>query len=1380
MCENNIICEELQHCCNNPLFCTECNEHDDSCHCCAKPHKKHKCCCCKFMEKADQVEDIANEIKQDYSTIKNRIVGNENLIEENRDRISEEVQRAIDKENQLESLITGGVDLDNYYTKFEVDRKISSIVIDPVDPVDLTAYAKTEDVYTKSQVDNQQQQQDLEIAKKADRASLSTVATSGSYNDLSNKPTIPSTDGLASEQYVRNYTYDKQTIDEKVAQGGTFDSAQYYNKTATDQRISTATTDMATMTWVGNQGYITTNDIPEGAAASTTTPKMDGTASVGTELTFARGDHRHPSDTTKVDKIDGKGLSTNDYTDAERDKLWSLNNVTESTVSDWGFTKNTGTYSKPSGGIPKTDLASSVQTSLGKADTALQSFTETDPTVPAWAKQASKPTYTASEVGALPANTQLFSGDYNDLTNKPTIPEGAIVDSALSKTSTNPVQNKVIAEALENISSVSDKEYDPSNNSGMGKKTLKLTNGSNTLSQSDFDQENTIYVIEYDFDLNGGEISVPDGSIIEFNGGSINNGTFKFNGATVEGQPKGTALYGVAYKDGKALSHNYKRILPMSEVTEYAFASKKPFGCQLRIEGSMQSICVTDDYVFVFGNDEYGTYADTGIVALFDRKYNYLGQARIVEFEHANGCCVVDSYIFCASRSGSIAYVPMSNIVTACNNNGTVSGVSTISISSVQTSFAIAYDSVRKEMLIIDSTNGENLYYNIFSYNSTSKTLTLKKHFNINIIDSIDEFIESPIIDHRGLLRGAPGNITYKNGVIYMVYWYHGGGDAEDTWYPSAHSVGYLIEIDACTGLPVANIGLFKQIGSVTEPEGLCFDPEDEDVLWTLPQSVFFREDWARPGAAYINKISFIKEVSSSILNYLPEINDTLPAQLAKRYAFVDNTSTDTTATSSARTTAMNKVSTGSQACPFKSLDTAIILTKTGNDINIVLTDTGKEYDLGTLVIINQKVTITGSGNAKIKGKIQLQNADLTLVGVKFYNYDGGIAISSTNSDITLSNVSIINRNSTSDPTSILDGTAIDLMYKSVLTLAGSLTIRGYRTGILVERDSNVVPLNTLTAKYVGAVYSIDDSYNINSNIISKISADSTVTRKYITNEANVILYEDVPSNITTMSAFESYASTLLEKDMDNPMSIRFIYKGGGQIPAGEYMYSPTGLVHANEWCDSIPQDHSNIFIGTASPSVVDDTDQQTIDNGFWRKASGYPVPSTTTVSVDWIPQIKKGFYFTSSSQRVAKEFYIKRDCWITFSVLAKGSGTLRLQFVDKNNTVKYWDYTISSSDWKQVSMTVSAFDVNGVGNFYIGCMSGSSVYVCAPKAEFASKLTAWTPNEKDYPKLGTTSERPVGVENGYLYYDYDLQKLIIYYNGQWADPQDGGRFISV
>lgn len=45
----------------------------------------------------------------------------------------------------------------------------------------------------------------------------------------------------------------------------------------------------------------------------------------------------------------------------------------EEDVAAKGFTKNTGTYSKPSGGIPKTDLSDAVQASLGKADTALQS-----------------------------------------------------------------------------------------------------------------------------------------------------------------------------------------------------------------------------------------------------------------------------------------------------------------------------------------------------------------------------------------------------------------------------------------------------------------------------------------------------------------------------------------------------------------------------------------------------------------------------------------------------------------------------------------------------------------------------------------------------------------------------------------------------------------------------------------------------------------------------------------------------------------------------------------------------------------------------------------------------------------------------------------------
>ena len=51
-----------------------------------------------------------------------------------------------------------------------------------------------------------------------------------------------------------------------------------------------------------------------------------------------------------------------------------------------------GTYSKPSGGIPASDLASAVQTSLGKADTALQSHQDIS------GKADAADVYTKSEV----------------------------------------------------------------------------------------------------------------------------------------------------------------------------------------------------------------------------------------------------------------------------------------------------------------------------------------------------------------------------------------------------------------------------------------------------------------------------------------------------------------------------------------------------------------------------------------------------------------------------------------------------------------------------------------------------------------------------------------------------------------------------------------------------------------------------------------------------------------------------------------------------------------------------------------------------------------------------------------------------------------------
>jgi len=77
--------------------------------------------------------------------------------------------------------------------------------------------------------------------------------------------------------------------------------------------------------WNYNQAndktWITNVSFKEVLVPASSTPLMDGTAAVGTSLKYAREDHRHPPDTNKVDKESGKGLSTNDFTDALKTKL---------------------------------------------------------------------------------------------------------------------------------------------------------------------------------------------------------------------------------------------------------------------------------------------------------------------------------------------------------------------------------------------------------------------------------------------------------------------------------------------------------------------------------------------------------------------------------------------------------------------------------------------------------------------------------------------------------------------------------------------------------------------------------------------------------------------------------------------------------------------------------------------------------------------------------------------------------------------------------------------------------------------------------------------------------------------------------------------------
>lgn len=163
-------------------------------------------------------------------------------------------------------------------------------------------------------------------------------------------------------------------------------------------------------------------------------------------------------------------------------------------------------YVKPQSGIPATDLASAVQTSLGKADTAVQP-------------------------GSLA--TVATSGSYNDLTDKPTIPT---VPTDIVKYTAQTLTETQKGQARENISAAENpnREYDDINPDGLG--YLVLDKGRTFAEQ--VTGAHTIYEIRYDYDLGGETFSMPTGCVLLFVGGSVNNGTLTLDGTKLEGDVK--------------------------------------------------------------------------------------------------------------------------------------------------------------------------------------------------------------------------------------------------------------------------------------------------------------------------------------------------------------------------------------------------------------------------------------------------------------------------------------------------------------------------------------------------------------------------------------------------------------------------------------------------------------------------------------------------------------------------------------------------------------------------------------------------------------------------------------------------------------------------
>lgn len=123
-------------------------------------------------------------------------------------------------------------------------------------------------------------------------------------------------------------------------------------------------------------------------------------------------------------------------------------------------------YTKPASGIPKTDLATAVQNSLTAADNAV--------------RYTSQSLTDAQKVQArtnIGAGTSNFSGSYNDLTNKPTIPAAVSIVQSTGESTSSVMSQKATTDAVNSRLS----KTDNTNIEVLGTKKATTTLGGNQL-----------------------------------------------------------------------------------------------------------------------------------------------------------------------------------------------------------------------------------------------------------------------------------------------------------------------------------------------------------------------------------------------------------------------------------------------------------------------------------------------------------------------------------------------------------------------------------------------------------------------------------------------------------------------------------------------------------------------------------------------------------------------------------------------------------------------------------------------------------------------------------------------------------------------------------
>ena len=122
------------------------------------------------------------------------------------------------------------------------------------------------------------------------------------------------------------------------------------------------------------------------------------------------------------------------------------------------------------------------------------------------------------------------------------------------------IDSEDITATVDNLNQTSltfaDKNYNTTDYSGLGRVYLRkniqrvqnpntgIFYNTNLLTQQMLVKENTIYIVQYDYSLNFQTITVPDNSILLFEGGTISNGTLNGAGANVLSVDNSKVIFG--------------------------------------------------------------------------------------------------------------------------------------------------------------------------------------------------------------------------------------------------------------------------------------------------------------------------------------------------------------------------------------------------------------------------------------------------------------------------------------------------------------------------------------------------------------------------------------------------------------------------------------------------------------------------------------------------------------------------------------------------------------------------------------------------------------------------------------------------------------------